>query len=189
MQQDGGTDGHLPARREALKALRLENRQQRYREPMGRVPLDSNLFSDYEVSMSHHIAVTCELDPKDPCRCPRPHTPIQPRTAAHALKHVRTCSHAHACTHPDGSKRPHVANARRFCVGTPEKLSRTMERVWQVCPSSLRSPTLQVAILGGAALARARSLLVNPDVLRNCPSCLVALGSLTCVELAALCYL
>ena len=69
---------------------------------------------------------------------PRPHTPIQPRTAAHALKHVHTCSHAHARTHLDGSKRPHVANARRFCVGTPEELSRTMERVWQVCPASER---------------------------------------------------
>ena len=55
--------------------------------------LDSNLFSDYEVSMSHHVATTCELDPKDPCR---------------------------------------------FCVGTPEELSRTMNRVWQVSPSPER---------------------------------------------------
>jgi hypothetical protein len=27
---------------------------------------------------------------------------------------------------------------KRFKVGTPEELSRTMERVWQVCPSSER---------------------------------------------------
>lgn len=56
-------------------------------------PCDSNLFSDFEVSMAQHVAATCELAADDP---------------------------------------------KRFKVGTPEELSRTMERVWQVCPSSER---------------------------------------------------
>ena len=31
-------------------------------------PCDSNLFSDYEVSIAQHVAATVDLDPDDPCR-------------------------------------------------------------------------------------------------------------------------
>jgi len=56
-------------------------------------PLDSNLFSDFEVSMAQHVVATCELP---------------------------------------------VDDSKRFGIGTPQQLSSTMERVWQVCPSSER---------------------------------------------------
>jgi len=92
-------------------------------------------------------------------RCPRPHTPIQPRTAAHARKHVHARSHAHAPHTPTRPQTP--ARCKR-----PQVLCRHARKAVPhhgACLASLpivklRSPTLQVARLDGAAHARARSL-------------------------------